>query len=456
MTERRRILLSSIGIMMVVALLAAAIAIYVLYNAAFEVHRARLSEVVQSRARIIEAVARFDAQYSQTDVRGGAGAATLSQIVEAHENFRGFGETGEFTLARREGNEIVWLLRHRHEDLEVPRPTPLYAKVAEPMRRALSGEGGTVVGLDYRGVEVLAAYEELPVLGWGVVAKIDITEIRKPFTRAGLLVAGIAFLVIAIGVGFILRVTSPLIQRVEARTAALERAHGELEARVEERTASLLEANRQLEQEIADRKRAEETLQFLLRELRVKNTLAVVQSVAEQTLQSSASLAEFGEAFQGRIRALARLHEAGAENKWGPLPLRQLVELTVAPFRQDPEHVSIQGDAVVLAASSAAAIGIALHELATNAAKHGALSIAGGRIEVSWWVELTPEGNRLRITWAESGGPAVAKPSRRGLGTAFIEEGIAYELGGEAKLRFPVTGARCEIVIPFAALAGEP
>jgi signal transduction histidine kinase len=228
MTERTRILLFSIGIMAAASLSTAVIAVYALYQAGLEVHRARLSEVVQSRARIIEAIARFDARYSTEDVPGGATAATLSQIVEAHENFKGFGETGEFTLARRDGDQIVWLLRHRYEDAETSAPLPFAAGLAEPMSRALRGESGTMVGLDYRGVEVLAAHEKVDGLDWGVVAKIDMAEIRAPLIRTGLLVAGMALFAVAIGVGLILRITSPLIRRIEARTQELQEAHEHL------------------------------------------------------------------------------------------------------------------------------------------------------------------------------------------------------------------------------------
>ena len=234
MTDRQRILLSSIAIMVVVSLSAASIAIYVLYRAAFGVHKARLEEVVRSRARLIEAVGRFDAEFCQDVVPGGGRAATLSQVIEAHENFQGFGETGEFTLAQREGDEIVWLLRHRHGDLEVPSPIPLATDLAEPMRRALRGESGTLVGLDYRGAEVLAAHEFIAGLGWGVVAKIDMREINEPFLRAGLVVAGISLLIIAVGAGLVLRVTSPLIRRVEARTEELQEARDRLRASTSE------------------------------------------------------------------------------------------------------------------------------------------------------------------------------------------------------------------------------
>jgi len=210
--------------------------------------------------------------------------------------------------------------------------------------------------------------------------------------------------------------------------------------------------------DITERKRGEETLKFLVRELdhRVKNTLATVESVAEHTLRSSASLADFGEVFQGRIRALARLHEAGAEKNWGPLPLRQLVELAVGSLSCDGGRMSIQGDPVVISPSSVRVIGMALHELATNAAKHGALSKAGGHVEISWQIESTSEGDWLRITWAESGGPPVAKPSRRSLGTILIEEAIAHELGGNVKLEFPVPGVQCEIRFPLPTAAKQP
>jgi two-component sensor histidine kinase len=238
----------------------------------------------------------------------------------------------------------------------------------------------------------------------------------------------------------------------------LRKAREDLEARVKARTAGLLQAKRQLEREVKQRTRTEERLQFLLRELdhRVKNTLATVESVADQTLQSSTSLAEFGEAFRGRIRALARMHEAGAENKWGPLRLGQLVELTMAPFRRSAKRLSARGDAVMLSPVSVRVIGMALHELATNATKYGALSTTDGHVDLSWEVESAQGSDLARITWIESGGPAVMTPSRRGFGTALIEQGIPYELGGEATLQFTTSGVRCEIVVPFPGPAGGP
>jgi signal transduction histidine kinase len=238
--------------MAVVSLSTAAIAVYILYEATLAVHRDRLNEMVQSGARLIEAIARFDAEYSAEDVPGGATQATLRQVAEAHEGFKGFGETGEIVLARREGDRIVWLLGRRHGEAGTPKPIPFDSGLAEPMRRALSGESGTMVGLDYRGVEVLAACERIRGLNWGLVAKIDMSEIHRPLVRAGSMVSGIALVAIAIGVGFIFRITSPLIQRIETRTHELESAHQRLRSHSAQVALEIEQAQRRAAEDLHD------------------------------------------------------------------------------------------------------------------------------------------------------------------------------------------------------------
>jgi PAS domain S-box-containing protein len=212
MSERRRVLFL-ILIMTLVALIVGGVSIVVLYGAAFEEEEARLVETARSQARLLEAIARFDADYSQ-DYPGGAEAATLSQIRDAHENYQGFGDTGEFTLARREGDLMVFLLSHRHYDLDLPKSVPFDSDLAEPMRLSLSGQSGTVVGLDYRGANVLAAYEPMGELGWGIVVKIDLAEIRAPFIRASITVGLSAVIVVVMGAVLFLRVTDPLLRRL--------------------------------------------------------------------------------------------------------------------------------------------------------------------------------------------------------------------------------------------------
>ena len=213
-SERVRFLLL-ILIMTVSCFTVGGIMVFMMYRTAFNEERARLVETAQSQARLIEAVARFDAIHSKEDHPKGSEAATLSQIIDAHKHYKGFGKTGEFTLARREGDYIVFLLRHRHYDSDTPKPVRLDLGVAEPMRQALSGLSGSMVGLDYRGEKVLAAYEPVAELNVGIVAKMDLAEIRAPFVKAGAIAGSLATLLIIAGALLFLRVSKPMIRRLQ-------------------------------------------------------------------------------------------------------------------------------------------------------------------------------------------------------------------------------------------------
>jgi signal transduction histidine kinase len=435
LTERQRILLSSIGIMVAVSLSAASIAIYLLYEAACEVHEARLEEVVQSRARLIEAVGRFDAQFSRNDVPGGASAATLSQVIEAHENFQGFGETGEFTLARREGDQIVWLLRHRHEDVEVPRPTPLTSGVAEPMRRALKGESGSLVGLDYRAAEVLAAYEFIPELGWGVVAKIDMAEINEPFERAGLLVAGIALLVIAVGAGLILRVTSPLIRRVETRTEELRQAHARLRARASEALLSEERERRNLAVDLHDGLGQLLTLASMKLGLMRKSCevhtldpkLREVEQIISDAHERSGSVT-----FQ---LCPPVLHDVGftAAAQWLADDLRRRYEL----------HVTLEHDGQrwLLDESTRISLFRTLSELLINVAKHAGTSKAH--------VRLWGDGSLMMMSVADHGTGFDHEADTPGFGLFSIRERLNH-LGGAVQIdSIPGEGTKITVITPM-------
>lgn len=208
MSERRRILLL-ILIMAMVALMIGGISITLLYQAAFQEAELRLIDTAQSQARLLEAMARHEAG-SIDDVA----ETTLKQIRDAHSRYAGIGETGEFTLARLEGDLMVFLLSHRYHDLELPKPVPFDGELAEPMRRSLSGHSGAVVGLDYRGETVLAAFEPVAELDWGIVAKIDLTEIQAPFVRAGLTALLAGFLIVIMGAVLFVRTTNPLLRQL--------------------------------------------------------------------------------------------------------------------------------------------------------------------------------------------------------------------------------------------------
>ena len=213
MDERSRIGVLALT-MGLVALVVGAISVTLPYRAAFEQTEARLTETARSQSRLMEAMARYDAESSQ-DYPGGPAAATLSQIRDAHQHYGGLGKTGEFTLARLEGDQMVFLLSHRHSDQDLPQPVLFDSELAEPMRRSLSGLSGTFVGLDYRGVMVLAAHEPVAELDLGIVAKIDLAEVRAPFVKTGLIAALCGLVAIAIGAALFVRATSPLLRRLE-------------------------------------------------------------------------------------------------------------------------------------------------------------------------------------------------------------------------------------------------
>jgi two-component sensor histidine kinase len=194
--------------------------------------------------------------------------------------------------------------------------------------------------------------------------------------------------------------------------------------------------------DISERKRAEEQRTLLIHELnhRVKNTLATVQAVAAQSLRNAASPEAARDTFTARLMALAKAHDVLTRESWEGADLHDVVTGAVAPYRTGGrDRFDLSGPPVRLQPSTALAIAMALHELATNAAKYGALSGEGGRVGIAWGLE----DGRLRLEWREGGGPPVAPPSRRGFGTRLIERGLAAELEGEVHLAFEPAGVVC-------------
>jgi PAS domain S-box-containing protein len=194
---------------------------------------------------------------------------------------------------------------------------------------------------------------------------------------------------------------------------------------------------------------------LLLDELnhRVKNNLAAVQSVAAMTARGSENLLAFQRDFQARLAALARTHDVLARNAWEATDLRALLSAALRPFGE--ERIALRGPEVMVSARQASALGMVAHELAANAAKYGALSTEGGRVEVTW-DEVPGEGDRraLRFEWREVGGPAVAgPPERRGVGSRLIERSAATDLGGAGRLDFRPEGLRCSIEAPLGGPA---
>jgi two-component system CheB/CheR fusion protein len=204
-------------------------------------------------------------------------------------------------------------------------------------------------------------------------------------------------------------------------------------------------------EDITERRHWEERQKLVVAELshRVKNTLATVQSVASLTLRNAGSLSSFEEAFRGRLQALGHAHALLTGSNWTSAPLRDLVSEVLRAYGAPAERIWLQGDEFDLQPAAALVLSMIMHELATNAAKHGSLSSASGRVEVAWQLVRAELGPALRLTWQEHGGPPAREPKKPGFGTSLIEHGVAYELAGEARLEFLETGLRCELLIPY-------
>lgn len=211
-------------------------------------------------------------------------------------------------------------------------------------------------------------------------------------------------------------------------------------------SAALAVANIQLAREQRKMREAEERLQLLAREVdhRAKNLLAVVHGMVRFT--RAPTVREFVAALVGRIQSLARAQEVMSKGHWEGADLTLLVEEQLAPFSGgEANRVAMEGPRLSIAPLAAQSVAIALHELATNGSKYGALSVRGGRVEITWEVD---QKGWLCLRWRETGGPAVKKPSRRGLGTTIIERMFRTQLHGQVRFDWGSAGLLCEIRIP--------
>ena len=198
--------------------------------------------------------------------------------------------------------------------------------------------------------------------------------------------------------------------------------------------------------DITERKRSEAHISVLAREAehRAKNVLATVQAIVNLT--EAETVADFKNAIEGRLQALANVHTLFVESRWSGAELHDLITKELAPYRQrDGTRVAIEGPALKLEPSTAQTIAVVLHELTTNAAKYGALSVCKGRIGVSW---TRPEIGRLIVRWTETGGPAVTPPTRKGFGTRVMAN-LIHQARGEIGFNWHPAGLACEIALPI-------
>ncbi|HMF26114.1 MAG TPA: HWE histidine kinase domain-containing protein [Pseudolabrys sp.] len=207
--------------------------------------------------------------------------------------------------------------------------------------------------------------------------------------------------------------------------------------------------------DVTERKEGEAHLRLLLRELthRSKNLLAVIQAMARQTARHVGSIEGFLSQFGARLQALAASHDLLVRESWYGASLAELVHSQLGAYLGGSAgQVSIEGPAIALKPEAAQNLGLALHELAINAAKFGALSVPNGRVAVTWSRRGSAAGNSVALDWREKSGPKVKARRKKGFGSMVIERNLARALDADVKLEFDPSGLHCQIVIPASQI----
>jgi two-component sensor histidine kinase len=238
----------------------------------------------------------------------------------------------------------------------------------------------------------------------------------------------------ALGRGEQVPVTTTSVQEVNQISRAMAQASADLHEKA-------------LAQETAARRQ-----ELLIHELnhRVKNTLATVQSLAWQVVRPGVPPQTAQERFQQRLLALSRTHDLLNETLWEGASLRTILEAEFQPFRPETSCIRLSGHDVYFPTTHTVVLGMALHELTTNAVKYGALSAATGHVQVDWRVEGHGRDATLILDWCEMGGPPVQAQPRPGFGSRLLRQAITQELGGELTMRFEPEGVCCQIVVEIA------
>jgi len=212
--------------------------------------------------------------------------------------------------------------------------------------------------------------------------------------------------------------------------------------------------------DVTDRKVAEEHVKFLMGEIthRSKNLLSVIQAIASQTGRTADTFEDFQKRFAQRLQGLAASHDLLVLRDWQGASLADLVRDQLALFTEPgSERINVSGPDILLRPEAAEAIGLALHELATNAVKYGALSVLGGHVTISWALEDSgTETRQFLVNWVERGGPAVTPPSRTGFGHVVFDRLVTKSLNGKVAIDFAHEGLGWKLSIPSTTLVTEP
>ena len=340
-------------------------------------------------------------------------------------------------LIDRDGNFIA---RSREHERMVGKPASLGFRTA-----ALKAKEGWFEFNSLEGEPLANNHATSELSGWVMALAADKTSFEAPIRRT-LLTAGLAgavatLLAMLLAVWAARRIAAPIEQIEHGTHALLRREPIEFAktgvAEVDRALDAFVATAGTLEQHEKDRDEREAHVRLIMRELshRSKNLLAIVLAIARQTARTTSNFEEFEQRFNARIQALADAHDLLVEQQWAGAALEDLVRAQLSAF--GTERVSASGERVILRAEAVQNAALALHELATNAVKYGALSVPDGRVSIQW----TPHGDDggIRLSWRESGGPPVTEPERKGFGR-FVLERVTVNALGSGGIQFSPSG----------------
>jgi len=317
----------------------------------------------------------------------------------------------------------------------------------------LTRSRGQIESVDLEGRETVTSYQRSPLSEWVTVVWVPKQVLQEGTNLAIAVISALILvaLLLSLATGYavsrlIRKPTDQLLKSAQALKSGSVVAFDH---------TAMREAN-VIGDALAD---ASRDVQLYMREIshRSKNLLAVVQSISRQTQKSAPDLKTFAHRFDSRLQSLARSHDLLVDRNWGGVPILELVEAQLDSFT-DPgdDRIDIKGPAINLSPAASQHIGLAIHELATNASKYGALSVPEGRLSISWSEQSDPAGTRMfKLTWTESGGPTVSPSSRKGFGRFVIETAVARGVFGSAKIDWHSSGLVWTLEAPTSSLVSK-
>jgi two-component sensor histidine kinase len=321
------------------------------------------------------------------------------------------------------------------------------------LRRALltSGEG-VRESVSLEGVPTVVAYSRSPYSGWTVAMAMPRTELTRGIRQGFALAAAGTLILLALAILLGVLAARRISNAVASLSTIAETEGGDTTGYSATGLREIDAVGTALAEAVRERQAGDERQRLLINELnhRVKNTLAVVQSIAQQTLRSGGADPGVVRSLESRLAALSAAHDVLTRESWASASMREIIERALGPFCSAPRCL-IEGPDLRLSPRTSVSLALVFHELGTNASKYGALSNEEGCITIRWSIQ----DERLKLIWSEAGGPLVRPPARRGFGSRMLERMLSGELGGTTRLDFPATGVVFTIDAPIPELEGE-